>query len=785
MARSGNLQPGIDNSEHIGPDTTGDNIQAKRVAGYVWNPNAGAAGEWERDTGTGSNPTYYQGTVSASGVVTGLTAIDGSDISVLELQHRGTLGQFKFTILVEGTDDPNATGSEAAGAASTAVGWTSLEVRSASGAEMSSIVLGGRYLLYNPPRKIRIRCSSYTFGSAQIDVMTKTVNQQDPSKIISDKDALSSLAMTTFGQMQVAQRTFLAGSNFDDSSLDTDIWTNLNANGGSHAFANGVIELHTGTSANGLSGVRSIHLANVLGGADNAITIRTALGSITDGLYLFRFGVYTAQEGTFIQMGGNARTLTDAVFNATTTMTSATAAFTAADLGKRITSSGNVTIGTTITKIVSATEVLLSAAALTSATAQTIDIEGFGVSYVNRKGGVDTTSSFGVIGFATPTISANAQQLWEMMVNPNFLIIRNSGNFAQLQIGSSVLTPMFSEYDLPLTAEAINIGSTTDHVLYLQTLTAERLGQPSSIRASQSFQAEDVLQAVAAIQHGRQPDGDFVGFKADGLATDINGTSIETSTPLGAGAVYTSGWMDTDGWASAELTIATDQVSASNGILIEFTDDVTAGTPTVKTNRSYTFSADDVTKGSQVFRFPTEIDGLRIKYTNGGTLQSSFFLSLNMRVQSISPQGGVEASFGPTNTTLMGRNVLIAKNAAGTYGNIERGTSGGLDVGIVQHEVDTPIKALPGFKVTRTSMTGTAVPVVAAPLTNRKSLSIRAICSGSAIVYIYHNSSASAGNGYPLADGQAIDLDLDDTFTNIYGIASSGTQAVAVAEVGS
>lgn len=725
------------------------------------------------DTG---DPSYYSGTVSATAVnVVGL--IDGASVPMLELQHRGTQGQFKFTLLVEGTDDSTATGDEAAGSASTAKGWSSLEVRSASGAEMSSIVLGGRYLLYNPPRKIRIRCSSYTFGTAEIFVMTKPTSQQDPSRIISDKDALSSLAMTTFGQAQVAQRTFLAGSNFDDGSLNTDVWSNLNANGGSHTFANGVLELHTGTSSNGLAGVRSLNLATVLGGSDNVITIRNAVGSITDGQYVFRLGVYTAQEGTFIQMGGNARTVTDAVFNATTTMTSATAAFTAADLGKRITSTNNVTIGTTITKIVSATEVLLSAAALTSATAQTVDIEGFGVVYANRKGGVDTTSTFGTIGFTTVTPSANSSQLWEMTVNPNFVIVRNSGNFAQLLVGSSVLAPMFSEYDLPLTAEAMNLGSTSDHVLYLQTLTAERLGQPSTIRANETFGPEDVLQATASIVHGEQPDGDFVAQRADG-------TVLTNSSTLLAGATYTSAWINTDGWASAELFIATDQVSASTGIEIEFTDDVQAGTPTERGNRFYTFAAADVTRGFAVFRFPTELDGLRIKYTNGGVDQGAFFLALNLRVGSILPQASLEAEVNATNVAAMMRSLVMAKNDSGTYGNITRGTSGGLRTSVNQHEVETPIKSLAVLKNTRTTVGGTAVEITAsAPLANRRSVSIKAICSGSNFVYIGSSSAVTTSNGYPLANEQSLDLEVDAT-TLIWAIASAASQAVAVLELG-
>lgn len=42
----GNGQPGIDRAEHIGP-SSGENIQAKRVATYVW--NSGTL-QWERMT---------------------------------------------------------------------------------------------------------------------------------------------------------------------------------------------------------------------------------------------------------------------------------------------------------------------------------------------------------------------------------------------------------------------------------------------------------------------------------------------------------------------------------------------------------------------------------------------------------------------------------------------------------------------------------------------------------------------------------------------------------------
>ena len=49
MSDGGNTVPRIANAEHIGPNDTGDNIEAKRVAGYIWNGTS-----WERHSGAGA-----------------------------------------------------------------------------------------------------------------------------------------------------------------------------------------------------------------------------------------------------------------------------------------------------------------------------------------------------------------------------------------------------------------------------------------------------------------------------------------------------------------------------------------------------------------------------------------------------------------------------------------------------------------------------------------------------------------------------------------------------------
>jgi lysophospholipase L1-like esterase len=73
-------------------------------------------------------------------------------------------------------------------------------------------------------------------------------------------------------------------------------------------------------------------------------------------------GPYTASSGDVVQVDVSGRSVADAVFNSTTTMTSATAAFTSADVGRGVIARF-VPAGTTIASVSSGTTVILSAAA--------------------------------------------------------------------------------------------------------------------------------------------------------------------------------------------------------------------------------------------------------------------------------------------------------------------------------------------------------------------------------------------------------------------------------------
>lgn len=632
----------------------------------------------------------YGGAVSSVGVLSApLDLIDTSNQSVAYIHLRGT---FIATILVEGTNDPLGLSN-----------WTALTLHSAtSGARSSSVKNAGIFAINILPHFIRVRCSAYTSGTVIVDLVVKPVNELSPGRYITDADGLARWALSTFGTGIVAQKTFLAGSDFAEMDvLDEAIWTDLSTDTGSLVFSNGELELSTGNGASAVAGIQSVHAADFLGGADNEITIVARQGDTGSADHLFRFGVYDDDNGTFVE------------------------------------------------------------------------INSTGVDFKVRKGGVDASSAFGILGITSPT-NTTSNQFWFITFNPNFIIFRQGSNFVQIFIGSASLTPLFDRTDLPLRAEAINLTSGTSHSLFLQTLVANRLGSPSTIRANQTFSAEDVLAATAATIHARQPDGDFVPVRADG-------TAHEYDVPLGAAGVHTTPIIDTDGWASAEVFVATDQVSAADGIAIYFVRDTGAAVPVLEGPRVFTFTADDVGRGFATYRFPTELDGMIIEYTNGGVAQSEFYLAITVRIGTVAPQGGFEQSVGPTNIAAMTRGLVLAADDIGTYANVRRL---GLALRVALNASETEVQAKSCSTGSQVALTASATPaqIDVAKLSNRKYVTI-SNADGTRTVFYGTGAALTASNGIALPP-ESTHLQEWDNSLDIYVCTATSTASVRLHQSG-
>ena len=159
-------------------------------------------------------------------------------------------------------------------------------------------------------------------------------------------------------------------------------------------------------------------------------------------------------------------------------------------------------------------------------------------------------------------------------------------------------------------------------------------------RLSGSLNANADVQDTRSVIMSQQPDGTY-------KQNPHNGQAFSTSANLSGAAAYVSGWVDTDGYQSIELFIKTDVVSADQGIVIDFTDDL-SGTPTAQASESYTFSATDVAHGALNLFIAPKLVGFRLTYTNGAGAQSSNLIQCDLKTN------------GTTNTYNSGGGLLTA-----------------------------------------------------------------------------------------------------------------------------
>ena len=205
-------------------------------------------------------------------------------------------------------------------------------------------------------------------------------------------------------------------------------------------------------------------------------------------------------------------------------------------------------------------------------------------------------------------------------------------------------------------------GTTAQTSFDLQTmLHTQQINLVS--RLDSTMGASDDVQNVRAAIVSQQPDGTYKN-------EPHNGQAFSSSANLGGAAAYTSAWIDTDGYNAIELFIKTDVVSADQGIVIDFTDDL-SGTPTAQASESYTFSTTDVAHGALNLFIAPKLVGFRLTYTNGAGAQSSNLIQCDLKVN------------GTTNTFNSGGGLLVADFATEVALDHVNNYSHGEMVGIV------------------------------------------------------------------------------------------------------
>lgn len=293
-------------------------------------------------------------------------------------------------------------------------------------------------------------------------------------------------------------------------------------------------------------------------------------------------------------------------------------------------------------------------------------------------------------------------------------------------------------------------------------------GEPAPFMFESGGQINDTWKAILtkSVQTGQQPDGDYINARADGLA-------FQTSTPLGSNASYTSPWFDTDGFRSIEVFIVTDQVSGADGVEIQFTADANAAVPVANGILTREFTADDLARGFAIFRLPTSLDGFRVRYTNGATAQTSFLLVGTLRVYSTElPSMPMTSAISPTQSAIVVRAGLLARNDSDVFDEIRRGPNGGIRLAL------DPARTIGIGRVSVLSASASQVVVPSGAVSiSLKNMETNGVND---VIYVGDTNTVNTGTGYPIGQGNDLVLDVDENAA-IWVIGNNNTTLAWVA----
>jgi hypothetical protein len=94
-------------------------------------------------------------------------------------------------------------------------------------------------------------------------------------------------------------------------------------------------------------------------------------------------------------------------------------------------------------------------------------------------------------------------------------------------------------------------------------------------------------------------------------------------------------------------------------------------------------------------------------------------------------------------------------------------------------EIDLQPRA--NWKTSQVTVGITAVQIASPALANRRMITLKAICPGQRI-YVGPTNAVTVNNGFPLADGDGLDMDLGPT-TTLWAVASAAGQTLATLEL--
>jgi hypothetical protein len=149
--------------------------------------------------------------------------------------------------------------------------------------------------------------------------------------------------------------------------------------------------------------------------------------------------------------------------------------------------------------------------------------------------------------------------------------------------------------------------------------------------------------------------------------------------------------------------------------------------------------------------------------------------------------GGSNASVGPTGQPAPSSATEVAGvDGSGNLTPLKVESDGTLHVtgsSVVTGTVSTNLLGLANLQTTQMTVSTSAVNLTPSPLAGRSSLTVKVTCTGGEAIYIGNSNAVTTSTGFPLFNGDALQLDLNDT-QNLYAIGSAPGQLAYILEIG-
>jgi hypothetical protein len=122
---------------------------------------------------------------------------------------------------------------------------------------------------------------------------------------------------------------------------------------------------------------------------------------------------------------------------------------------------------------------------------------------------------------------------------------------------------------------------------------------------------------------------------------------------------------------------------------------------------------------------------------------------------------------------------------ASTTDNIAIGNQAGTNFLAVNADgsINTELEGLNSFQTSQYTISLSAVQITPSPLANRSAISFKALCATNQMIFIGNSNSVTSTTGYPLFDGDSLQMDLTPAH-QVWAIASAAGQTLAVLELG-